>query len=77
MVRSARLLVLFLLALAAFAMPSASEAQVAVGVSIRIGPPALPVYPQPICPGPPHDSPKRLCRQRCGKIAADCSLAFH
>jgi len=52
MVRSARLLVLFLLALAAFAMPSASEAQVAVGVSIRIGPPALPVYPQPICPGP-------------------------
>src|SRR5215472_12568051 len=37
---------------AALALPSASQGQVAVGVSIRIGPPALPVYPQPICPGP-------------------------
>jgi len=33
-------------------VPAPSQAQVAVGVSIRIGPPALPVYPQPICPGP-------------------------
>ena len=31
--------------------PTASNAQIAVGVSIRVGPPALPVYPQPICPG--------------------------
>lgn len=30
----------------------ASHAQVAVGISVRIGPPALPVYAQPICPGP-------------------------
>ena len=52
MVRCPRLFVLFGLAFAAFAMPSASQAQVAVGVSIRIGPPALPVYPQPICSGP-------------------------
>jgi hypothetical protein len=52
MVRSTRLFALFVLALAALATPSASQAQVAVGVSIRIGPPALPVYPQPICPGP-------------------------
>ena len=52
MARSTRLLVLFVLVLAAFAMPSESQAQVAVGVSIRIGPPALPVYPQPICSGP-------------------------
>jgi WXXGXW repeat (2 copies) len=29
-----------------------SPAQVAVGISVHIGPPALPVYPQPICPGP-------------------------
>ena len=34
------------------AAPGASRAQVAVGVSIHIGPPALPVYAQPICPGP-------------------------
>jgi len=37
---------------AALALPSVSQGQVAVGVSIHIGPPALPVYPQPICPGP-------------------------
>jgi len=33
-------------------MPAASNAQIAVGVSVRIGPPVLPVYAQPICPGP-------------------------
>ena len=33
-----------------FVMPAASYAQVAVGVSIRIGPPALPVYEQPPAP---------------------------
>jgi len=31
---------------------AASFGQVAVGISVRIGPPALPVYAQPICPGP-------------------------
>jgi hypothetical protein len=36
------------------ALPSPAQAQIAVGVSIRIGPPALPVYPQPICPGPSY-----------------------
>ncbi|HEX3818868.1 MAG TPA: hypothetical protein VHW45_00980, partial [Candidatus Sulfotelmatobacter sp.] len=30
----------------------ASHAQVAVGISVRFGPPAIPVYAQPICPGP-------------------------
>src|SRR6267154_922889 len=30
----------------------ASSAQVGVGISVRIGPPALPVYAQPLCPGP-------------------------
>src|SRR5579864_4792707 len=34
------------------ALPVSSSAQVAVGISVRIGPPALPVYAQPICPGP-------------------------
>jgi len=43
--------VLIFTAFVMLAMPAASTAQVAVGVSIRIGPPALPVYAQPICPG--------------------------
>jgi len=34
------------------AIPVQSPAQVAVGISVRIGPPPLPVYAQPICPGP-------------------------
>jgi hypothetical protein len=29
-----------------------SAAEIGIGISVRIGPPALPVYPQPICPGP-------------------------
>jgi WXXGXW repeat (2 copies) len=41
-----------LVALAVLAVPVGSHAQVAVGVSIHVGPPALPVYTQPICPGP-------------------------
>ncbi|MGD0956204.1 MAG: YXWGXW repeat-containing protein [Candidatus Acidiferrales bacterium] len=39
-----------LLAVLILAMPGASTAQVAL--SITIGPPALPVYDQPLCPGP-------------------------
>ncbi len=34
-----------------FLIPAASFAQIGVGVSIRIGPPALPVYAQPPAPG--------------------------
>ncbi len=30
---------------------STSSAQIGIGISVRIGPPALPVYEQPICPG--------------------------
>src|SRR5437016_13819093 len=41
--------ILFLV-LVACALPAASHAQVAVGVSIRVGPPAIPVYVQPPCP---------------------------
>jgi hypothetical protein len=40
-----------LLALLILAAPAMSFAQIAVGVSIRIAPPAIPVYAQPICPG--------------------------
>jgi hypothetical protein len=35
-----------------FSLSAASFAQVAVGISVRFGPPALPIYAQPICPGP-------------------------
>jgi hypothetical protein len=34
----------------AIGLPAVSEAQVAVGVSITVAPPALPVYAQPVCP---------------------------
>src|SRR2546423_2757780 len=50
--RTMRLLGLTLLGILALTTPRASNAQVAIGVSIRLGPPALPVYAQPICPGP-------------------------
>src|SRR6202046_51728 len=33
-----------------FVMPSSATAQVAVGISVHVGPPALPVYVQPPCP---------------------------
>jgi len=42
---------LLFVVLTSLALPSAAPAQIAVGVSIHIGPPALPVYPQPVCPG--------------------------
>lgn len=32
-------------------MPTPSAAQVAVGVSVSFGPPEIPVYDQPVCPG--------------------------
>jgi hypothetical protein len=35
-----------------FTFSVASFGQIAVGISVRVGPPALPVYAQPICPGP-------------------------
>jgi hypothetical protein len=39
---------------AAFAatFPATSSAQIGIGISVRVGPPALPIYAQPICPGP-------------------------
>jgi WXXGXW repeat (2 copies) len=39
-------------AVAVMSLSAASPAQIAVGISVRIGPPALPVYAQPIAPGP-------------------------
>jgi len=33
-------------------LSTASWAEIGIGISVRIGPPSLPVYAQPICPGP-------------------------
>jgi hypothetical protein len=50
--RILRFLGLLLLAAMILGMPAASNAQIAVGISVRIGPPVLPVYVQPVCPAP-------------------------
>ncbi len=50
--RSKNFLVFFLLGVVMLAVPVASHAQIAVGISVRIGPPPLPVYVQPVCPAP-------------------------
>ncbi|MGH8307020.1 MAG: YXWGXW repeat-containing protein [Gammaproteobacteria bacterium] len=34
------------------ALPATASAQVSIGISVRVGPPPLPVYPQPFAPGP-------------------------
>jgi hypothetical protein len=52
LMRTVKGLRLLLIAFVLLAVPAASEAQIAVGVSIRVGPPALPVYVQPVCPAP-------------------------
>jgi hypothetical protein len=41
-----------LLAVVILSLSATSFSQIAVGISVRIGPPALPVYAQPLCPGP-------------------------
>jgi hypothetical protein len=41
-----------LLAIVILTFSAASFSQIAVGISVRISPPPLPVYAQPICPGP-------------------------
>ena len=40
----------FFLAAATFVAPAPALAQISVGLSVHIGPPALPVYVQPACP---------------------------
>lgn len=50
--RIARLLCSLFLAVGLLAIPVPSRAHVAVGISVRIGPPILPVYVQPVCPAP-------------------------
>src|SRR5271157_201113 len=42
----------FMLLVILAAVSTSASAQIGIGISVRIGPPALPVYAQPICPGP-------------------------
>ncbi|HEV2521670.1 MAG TPA: hypothetical protein VGT24_04750 [Candidatus Acidoferrales bacterium] len=49
--RFARVIGLALTAVLFLFTPIQPRAQVAVGISVTFGPPALPVYEQPICPG--------------------------
>jgi hypothetical protein len=47
------LLTIGLLAIVVFVAPSSARAEsIAVGISVRIAPPPIPVYTQPVCPGP-------------------------
>ena len=58
MKRSARSLVsafvlsILMLTVSVLSLSTPSSAQIAIGISVRIAPPALPVYAQPLCPGP-------------------------
>ena len=54
MTRSVRWVVfgILMLTISVLSLSTTSSAQIGIGISVRIGPPALPVYPQPICPGP-------------------------
>ena len=49
--RTARFICFLLLAVGLLANPAQTRAQIAVGISVRIAPPELPVYEQPLCPG--------------------------
>jgi hypothetical protein len=51
-VRFLTLALLLLVIPAALSSPSSAQIGVGIGISVHIGPPALPVYEQPIAPGP-------------------------
>ncbi len=52
MIRKTAFVRWMLLAVVVLSFSAASFSQIAVGISVRVGPPPLPVYAQPICPGP-------------------------
>jgi hypothetical protein len=41
-----------ILSVSVLSLSTPASAQIGIGISVRIAPPALPVYAQPICPGP-------------------------
>jgi hypothetical protein len=43
---------ILMIAVSVLSLSTTSSAQIGIGISVRIGPPALPVYAQPVCPGP-------------------------
>jgi len=43
---------ILMLTVSVLSLSTAASAQIGIGISVRIAPPALPVYAQPICPGP-------------------------
>ena len=43
---------ILMLTVSVLSLSTASSAQIGVGISVRVGPPALPFYAQPLCPGP-------------------------
>src|SRR4030081_1380960 len=43
---------ILMLSVSVLSLSTASHAQIGIGIAVRIGPPALPVYAQPLCPGP-------------------------
>ncbi len=45
-------LILVLLAAGFLAAPAPSRASIAIGISVGVAPPPIPVYTQPVCPGP-------------------------
>ena len=49
--RTIRGMGMYALLLLVMAAPSWAGVSVGIGVSVRVGPPALPVYEQPLCPG--------------------------
>jgi hypothetical protein len=49
---SSLVLGVLMLTVSVLSLSTPSAAQIGIGISVRIGPPALPVYAQPICPGP-------------------------
>jgi hypothetical protein len=49
---SAVVLGALMLLVSVLSLSTTSSAQIGIGISVRIGPPALPVYAQPVAPGP-------------------------
>jgi hypothetical protein len=47
-----RLIQIFILSAVLLSFPLSSFGQISIGVAVNIAPPQLPVYAQPICPGP-------------------------
>jgi len=43
---------ILMLTVSVLSLSTASSAQIGIGIAVRVGPPALPIYAQPLCPGP-------------------------